>query len=132
MKAEDVHFHALKLFSFPLAAKESSRSVLHETRLTLAQTRDIRRNKVFGANSFPRFADAGCCEGPLALNTSGEGLLFVEQSGGRRTAGYGGRGDIKKLMGGHAQLFPVGGAFWGETRLELHGGGIGRRREGII
>ena len=41
-------------------------------------------------------------------------------------------------MGGHAELFAVGGTVWGEARLELHGGGVwdgggmGRCREGVI
>ena len=78
MKAEDVHFHVLKLFSFPLTAKESGGTVLHETRLTFAETGDIRGNEIFGANPFPWFAGTGCCEGSLALNSTGEGLLLSD------------------------------------------------------
>ena len=138
MNGEDVHFHMLKLFSFPLTAKESGRTVLHETRLAFAETRDIRGDEIFGANPFPWFTGTGCCEGSLALDTSGEGLLFHEEGGGRRTAGNGGHGEIKELMGGHAELFAVGRTVWREARLELHngrvwdGGGMGRCGEGII
>jgi len=79
MKAEDVHFHVLKLFTFPLTAKERGRTVLHETGLAFAETGDVGRNKVFGAHAFPWFAGSGCCEGALALNASGEGLLLSAQ-----------------------------------------------------
>jgi hypothetical protein len=138
MKAEDVHFHALKLFPFPLTAEESSRSVLDKTRLALAHTGDIWGNKVFCAYAFPRLTGAGRREGSLALNASGEGLLFADHRRRGGTTGNGGRGEIKELMGGHTKLFSVGGTVWRETRLELHGGrmrdggGIRGCREGVI
>jgi hypothetical protein len=78
MKTEDVHFHVLKLFSFPLTAEESGGTVLDETRLAFAETRDIGGNEIFGANPFPWFTATGCCEGSLALNASGEGLLLPD------------------------------------------------------
>lgn len=78
MKAEDVHFHMLKLFSFPLTAKEGGCTVLHETRLAFAETRDVGGDEIFGANPFPWFTATGCCEGSLALNASGEVLLFAD------------------------------------------------------
>ena len=122
MKAEDVHFHGLKLFSFPLAAKESGRTVLHKTGLALAETRDVGGNEVFGAHTFPWFSGSGCCEGALALNASGEVLLLSAHGRGRRATTDGGHGEIEELMSGHAEMFTVGGAVWRETRLELHGG----------
>ena len=138
MKAENVHFHVLKLFPFPLTAKKSGGTVLDQTRLAFAETGDIGRDKVFGAHPFPWFTGSGGREGALALNASGEGLLLSAHRRGWRATGYRGRGEIKELMGGHAEMFAVGGALWGETRLELHsgrvwdGGGEGRCREGII
>ena len=128
----------LKFFPFPLAAKESSRTVLHETRLTFAETGDVGGDEVLGAHTFPRFSASGCCEGALALDAAGERLLLPAHARGRRTAGYGSRGEIEELMGGHTELFAVGGAVRGETRLELHyrrvweRGGKGRSRKGVI
>ena len=66
----------LELFPFSLTAEESGGAILHETRLAFAKTRDIRRNKLFSADTLPWFAGAGCSEGSLALNAAGEGLLF--------------------------------------------------------
>ena len=113
MKAENVHFHVLKLFPFPLTAEESGRSVLYETRLTFAETRDIGWDKVLGAHPFPRFPASGCREGALALNASGEGLLLSAHGWGWRPAGHGSGGKIKELVGGHAELFAVGRAVRG-------------------
>lgn len=121
MKAENVHFHVLELFSFPLTAKESGRTVLHETRLAFAETGDVWRDKIFGAHAFPRFTGSGCCERALALNASGEGLLLSAQGRRWRATGYRGHGKIEELMGRHAKMFAVGGAVWRKTRLELHG-----------
>ena len=128
----------LKLFSFPLTAKESSRAILYETCLAFAETGDVGRDKVFGAHAFPWFAGSGCREGALTLNAPGEGLLLGTHRRGWRTTGYRGHGEIEELMGRHAKMFAVGGAIWRETRLELHGGGVGdgggvgRWREGIV
>lgn len=127
-----------KLFPFSLTAEESGRTVLHETGLAFAEAGDVGRDKVLSAHAFPWFPASGCGEGSLALNASGEGLLFGAHGRRWRPAGQGGRREIKELVGGHAELFAVGRALWGETRLELHGGrvwgggGEGRCREGII
>ena len=128
----------LEFLPFPLATEESGRTVLDQTRLALAKTGDVGRDKVFGAHAFPGLAGSSCCEGTLALDTPGEGLLLSHYRGGRRATGYGGGGEIKELVGRHAKMFAVGGALWGETRLELHGGrvgdggGVGRCGEGVI
>jgi hypothetical protein len=106
METENVHFHVLKLFPFPLTTQESGSTVLYETRLALAETRDVGRDKVFGAHPFPWFAGSGCCEGALALNAPGEGLLLGAHARGWRTAGYRGRGKIEELMGRHAKCSP--------------------------
>jgi len=138
MKAENVHFHVLELFSFPLTTEESGSTVLDETRLAFAETGDIRWDKVFGAHAFPWFAGSGCRERALTLNAPGEGLLLGTHGRGWRATGYRGHGEIEELMGRHAKMFAVGGAIWRETRLELHGGrvrdggGVGRWREGIV
>jgi len=122
MKAEDVHFHMLKLLPFPLATEESGCTVLHKTSLAFAETGDVGRDKVFGAHPLPRFPGSGCCEGALALNAPGEGLLLSAHGRGWRATGYGGRREIEELMGWHAKMFSVGRAVWRETRLELHNG----------
>ena len=128
----------LKLLPLPLATKEGGRTVLYEAGLAFAETRDVGRDKVLGAHPFPWFSASGCREGALALNASGEGLLLSAHGRGWRTTGYRGHGEIEELMGRHAKMFAVGGAIWGETRLELHGGRVwdggvvGRWREGIV
>jgi len=138
LELRDSDFHKLELLPLPLATEEGGGTVLYEARLTLAETGDVGWDKVLGAHAFPWFAASGCCEGALALNPSGEGLLLSAHGRGRRTAGHGGGGKIKKLVGGHAELLAIGGTVWGETRLELHNGGIwdgggkGRCGEGII
>ena len=138
MEAKNVHFHVFELFSFPLPTQESGSTVLDETRLTLAETGDVGRDKVFGAHALPWFAGSGCCEGALTLNAPGEGLLLGAHARGWGTTVHRGHGEIEELMGRHAKMFAVGGAIWGETRLELHGGRVwdggvvGRGREGIV
>jgi hypothetical protein len=112
METENVHFHVLELFPFPLTTQESGSTVLYETRLTLAKTGDVGRDKVFGAHPFPWFAGSSCCERALTLDTPGEGLLLGAHARGWRTAGYRGRGKIEELMGRHAKVFAVGGAIW--------------------
>lgn len=128
----------LEFLTFPLATEESSCAVLHQTRLALAKTRDVGRDEVFGAHALPGLAGSSCCEGTLTLDAAREGLLLSHYRGGWRATGYGGGGKIKELVGRHAKMFAVGGALWGEARLELHGGrgrdggGVGRCRKGII
>ena len=121
-----------------MTTEEGGGTILDETRLAFAETGDVGGNEILGAHAFPRFSGSGCCEGTLALNASGERLLLSAHRWGWRTSGHGSRGEIEKLMGGHAELLPVGGTVWGEARLELHGGrvwdggGEGRCREGVI